>query len=92
MNAELEAEIDERQRAEQSLLAARGQLEETVLERTNELSAANAQLQRLNATLEQRVQEEVEKNREQERIIPTRPVWQPWGRCCPTSPISGVSR
>jgi len=69
MNAELEAEIDERQRAEQSLLAARGQLEETVLERTNELSAANAQLQRLNATLEQRVQEEVEKNREQERII-----------------------
>lgn len=69
MNAELEAEVDERQRAEQSLIAARDQLEDTVRERTEALAREHAELQRLNATLEQRVQEEVEKNREQERII-----------------------
>ncbi len=45
INAELEMEIDERQRAEQSLLTVRDQLEDTVRERTAELSAANAQLQ-----------------------------------------------
>ncbi|MBS4098316.1 MAG: PocR ligand-binding domain-containing protein [Sulfuricella sp.] len=69
-------QIAQQSLAEKRALAAYDSVEQQVVERTQELSVsheqlkkASAQLQELNATLDHRVQEEVGKNLEQERLL-----------------------
>jgi C4-dicarboxylate-specific signal transduction histidine kinase len=69
-------QIAQQSLAEKRALAAYASVEKQVVERTQELSASHeklkntfAQLQELNATLDHRVQEEVSKNLQQERLL-----------------------